>query len=197
MAFDFSVFESDLLDEQFVDWLVNEQSIEQIIHFERLWGYYRNELHSNYLSGTPGSEDGSPYRQAQEFGLPARITGTSYNFFGGLDAGTSLNGVCRKEVVIENDIAWRIDAMIDFLFGKPVGIISRATDQKKSGEINRILNSVINANGGSTFFQELALLGSIYGFVDIVLRIGDSLGGHYAGRGASGSAGSSGARPRL
>ncbi|RQW00437.1 phage portal protein, partial [bacterium] len=42
-------------------------------------------------------------------------------------------------------------------------------------EIEEILLAVISANGGAGFFQDMAVLGSVYGFVDCVLR--PSLGG--------------------
>ena len=190
MAFDFSVFGSDQLDEQFVDWLVGEHAIDRIVHCEKLWGYYQNEMRE--LVSLSGAADGGgaarPYRQAQEYGLPSRITGLSCGFFGGLFSAAGANCSGRKEVVIENDIAWRIDAMVDFLFGKKVGIVSRAEDPARADEIVRILNAVFDANGGPTFFQEVALLGSIYGFVDVILRLGDSFAGRYRQDGTSGGA---------
>ncbi len=49
MAFDFSIFNDAsqsgvVFDESFVEWLIKDQSIDQILYFEKLWGYYRNEL---------------------------------------------------------------------------------------------------------------------------------------------------------
>ncbi len=90
---------------------------------KRLWNYYRN-------SSTPHSDShlsSRPYRQAQEYGLPPRIT-----------ADTTDIDVVRKEVVIENDIAWRIDTMIDFLFGQPLVINSAAPDPGFSPRIASI-----------------------------------------------------------
>ena len=170
MAFDFSAFGDKELNEQFVDWLVNEQATAMVLHHEKLWAYYRNEMQE---VGTvdPRSEAARPYRQAQEYGLPSRITGMNYSFYGGSMAGTQINGVKRKEVVVENDIAWRIDTLMDFVFGKPVTIVSRAADPKRAEEIQAILKAVFDANGGASYFQELALLGSIYGFVDVILRL--------------------------
>lgn len=181
MGFDFSIFNSDVgrevqaLDEQYVDWLVNERAVDMILHYEKLWGYYQNEMHDwGLLSLGPtinqSSESSRPYRQAQEYGLPSRITGMNHSFYGGIRAGSEANGVTRKEVVIENDIAWRIDTMVDFLFGKCINITSRATDSIRSKEIQEILNTVFGANGGTTYFQQLGLVGGIYGFVDVVLR---------------------------
>ena len=170
MAFDFSAFGDEQLDEQFVDWLVNEQAIAMVLHHEKLWAYYRNDTQE---VGTvdPRSEAARPYRQAQEYGLPGRITGMNYSFYGGSMSGAQINGVRRKEVVVENDIAWRIDTLMDFVFGKPITIVSRAADPKRAEEIQTILQAVFDANGGASYFQELALLGSVYGFVDVILRL--------------------------
>ncbi|KKK82835.1 hypothetical protein LCGC14_2799420 [marine sediment metagenome] len=55
------------------------------------------------------------------------------------DAGRELRDVQRKEVVIENDIAWRINATVDFLFGKPISFVSRSPDNRKRAEIESIL----------------------------------------------------------
>jgi hypothetical protein len=178
MAFDFSVFnrgESGTgLDEQFVDWLVNERAIDMILHYEKLWRYYCNDMRELDPLGAGAnqqSETARPYRQAQEYGLPSRITGMNYSFYGGVLAGRKTPGISRKEVVVENDIAWRINTLVDFLFGKRLTISSRAKDDNRAAEIEQILNTVFSANGGITYFQELALLGSVYGFVDVILRL--------------------------
>src|SRR5205823_9890522 len=78
--------------------------------FARLWAYYQNPLRVCTVAGESGSE--RPYRQAQEWGLPSRITGlrSGREMF----AGEQVEGVQRKEVVIENDIGWRIDTMGDY-----------------------------------------------------------------------------------
>lgn len=179
MAFDFSVFNRDensaVLDEQFVDWQVNERAIDVVLYYEKLWRYYRNnlqELHSLGGNGSQPSETARPYRQAQEYGLPSRITGMNYSFYGGVMAGREASGISRKEVVIENDIAWRVDTLVDFLFAKGVTIISRAKDADRAEEIEQIFRTVFEVNGGTNYLQELALLGSVYGFVDIIVRLG-------------------------
>jgi len=176
MAFDFSVFggSADGLDERYVDWLVNDQSIDSVLHYEKLWGYYHNDMRELNFAGLNNnqSESSRPYRQVQEYGLPSRITGINRCFYGGITAGSNASGISRKEVVIENDIAWRIDTIVDFLFGKKFSIVSRATDAKRAEEIRQILNTVFDSNGSMSYFQGLALLGSIYGFVDVILRFG-------------------------
>jgi len=188
MAFDFSIFNSGReqggigLDERFVEWLVNEQSVDMILHYERLWGYYHNEMRDLGFSvmgvtSSQGNESSRPYRQVQEYGLPSRITGVSHSFYGGMLAGAEASGIQRKEVVIENDIAWRIDTLVDFLFGKPISITSKAADAERARQIQQLLQTVFEANGGMTFFQQLGLLGGIYGFVDVILRWNEHFGG--------------------
>jgi hypothetical protein len=93
----------------------------------------------------------------------------------GVFGGKRVHDVQRKEVVIENDIGWRINASVDFLFGKGVSFISRSPEQPKRGEIESILKAVFEANGGVGFFQDMAVLGSVYGFVDCLVRPGDEL----------------------
>jgi len=172
MAFDFRVFGSGQLDEQFVEWLVAERALDMALHYEKLWSYYHNEMCE--IAPVGGShrlrESARPYRQTQEYGLPSRITGMNYSFYGGILGGSEVRGIERKEVVIENDIAWRIDTMVDFLFGKDISIVSRARVPQRAREIQQILQAVFSANGGATYFQQLALLGSIFGFVDVILR---------------------------
>ena len=173
MAFDFSLFNNEALDEAFVDWLVNERAMDMFLHYEKLWSYYRNEMRETAWAGVVGDEAGEsarPYQQAQEYGLPSRITGVNYSFYGGILSGRQAKGINRKEVVIENDIAWRIDTMMDFLFGKPITIRSRAAEAGRAEQIQKILQRVFEVNGGTSYFQQLALLGSVYGFVDVILR---------------------------
>lgn len=137
--------------------------------FRRLWAYYRNTMH---VVGTEvGGTSDRPYRQAQEWGLPARITGLhgvgSGDVFGGEIDGT----LSRKEVVIENDIGWRVETIVDYLFGKPVVIRSAAPDPKRREVIDLLVRSIIAQNGGLVFLQQLALLGAVYGFVDVLVKL--------------------------
>src|SRR3954466_1260254 len=85
--------------------------------YRRLWAYYKNPMRVCRLSGASGSE--RPYRQGQEWGLPRRgqeggrppgIPGVRRG--GEPFATDGVHGdIARKEVVIENDIGWRIDTM--------------------------------------------------------------------------------------
>ena len=173
MGFDFHNFDSGGLSEAFVEWLVDEQWIDIASHFGKLWEYYHNQMHELGSVGDvnrKSNESSRNYIQAQEFGLPARITGISYTGADGVTSGRALQDVQRKEVVIENDITWRINAMVDFLFGKGVDFVSKSPDEKRRREIERIIKAVFEANGGVEFFQDMAVLGSVYGFVDCIIR---------------------------
>ena len=79
-------------------------------------------------------------------------------------------GLTRKEVVVENDIAWRIDTGIHFLMGDPVGMESLARRPDDARHIEAVLSAVWDASGGISLLQEIALLGAVYGFVDLVIR---------------------------
>ncbi len=194
MAFEFGHFRRtqlkgmETLDEDFVDWLVHDWGVEQMRRCEWLRDYYHNDF-SATLWDPAGDLNvgGLPYRQAQEAGLPRRITG---RVSGGENTDPKNR---RKEVVIENDIAWRIDTIVDFLFGKPFQIISRCPDPNRAQAMQQIIEAVFSANGGASYFQGLALLGSIYGLVDVVLRwdrIGGGTGrGEVAGRQGRGASG--------
>jgi hypothetical protein len=188
---DLANFRDPDLSEAFVEHLVRETSPGQAMHFQRLWSYYRNDL-TPLGAGVPDAhrtDDWAagtrPYIQAQEFGLPARITGRSHLGYGG--AGVPEPEIYRKEVVIENDIGWRLDTAVHFLAGKPVGIESLARRPEDAREIEAALRAVWDASGGLALWQEMALLGSVYGFVDLVIRVrpnsgdaakaGDSQGG--------------------
>lgn len=139
--------------------------------FRRLWMYYRNPMVSR---GVERDEQGSdrPYRQGQEWGLPSRITGVRC----GTDPSVhhAVEGIARKEVVIENDIAWRIDTIVDFLFGQPIRIGSLCTEPQKRVQIEALLATVFEQNGGRNFLQQLGLLGAVHGFVDVLVKFDPS-----------------------
>lgn len=132
---------------------------------ERLWDYYRNpEVEPTHLRVAAGSADApSRPRLAQEQGLPGRITGLR-------DVSQDDRTRTRREVVIENDIGWRIQAMVDFMFGKPVLITSTAREEATRRTVERVLDAVWEASGGIALLQDMALLGHVYGHVDLLLR---------------------------
>jgi len=173
MGFDTDIFNDSQLSADYVEWLVDQKSISIHRHFVKLWEYYANQMTDvsvvGWYDGKAG-ESGRCYLQAQEYGLPPRITGYVHSANTGIFGGRAIKDVQRKEVVIENDIAWRINSGVDFLFGKPISFVSRSPRVSKRAEIESILKAVFAANGGIGFFQDMAVLGSVYGFVDCIVR---------------------------
>jgi hypothetical protein len=141
--------------------------------YRRLWAYYANPATVCGASGD--SALSRPYRQAQEWGLPARITGMQAGCE--IGSGQAAAGISRKEVVIENDIAWRIDAMVDYLFGKPLVIASGVANPQRQRVLTALLNQILDEHGGIVFLQRLALLGAVYGFVDVLVKLNHD--GHF------------------
>jgi len=144
--------------------------------FERLWNYYRNPLRP--VGQGPSDASGRWYRMAQEDSLPARLTGRT-------EPGSPITddrNQARREVVIENDIAWRIHALVDFMFGKPVHIHSTCADPVRRTLIERTLDTVLEASGGIGLLQDAALLGHIFGHIDLTVRIDEGAEGAAAVR---------------
>lgn len=127
-----------------------------------LWDYYRNPLTHKAPSRT-----GRPYALAQQRGLPLRLSNPAAVGINLDDRG----GGGGREIVIENDIAWRIGAMIDFLAGKPIRLVSAAADPRLARLIERTLEAVFERSGGLSMLQEAALLGHVYGSVDLHVQI--------------------------
>ena len=123
---------------------------------ELLWSYWRNEM-TEISDGTRG------VRVSQERGLPARLTRA---------ATTPMAG--PREIVVENDIAWRIGTMIDFLFGKPLRIASTAADKATAERIERVLEEVWRASGGMGLLHDTAVLGHVFGSVALVVQAADA-----------------------
>ncbi len=148
-----------------------QQAIDRLLgpgksRFDRLWAYYRNPTRMSQTIDPSAAE--RPYRQAQEWGLPTRVTGAiaGNNVFD----SSPVNGIARKEVVIENDIGWRIDMMVDFLFGKSLVINSSAPDPTRASQIEALLRHILARNGGLVFLQKIAVLGAVYGSVDVLVK---------------------------
>ena len=148
-----------------IDPLLSDLHCRDQPRYHRLWSYYRNPM----CPAPRGNLLDKPYRQAQEWGLPPRITGLAPGE-DPLDA-PSAQLPRRKEIVIENDIAWRIDTMVDYLFGKPLVIQSAAADPRRRWMIDAVLLRILDNAGGLPFFQELALAGALYGFVDVLVKL--------------------------
>jgi hypothetical protein len=147
----------------------------------RLMAYYANPLRACPVSSDDAGS-ARPYRLGQEWGLPSRITGVRVtgadrfiNDCSGSFAAQAVPGVARKEVVVENDIGWRVDTLVDYLFGKAIVINSAAPDAARRAEIDELLRLIIAQNGGITFLQQMAQMGSVYGFVDVLVKFDTSL----------------------
>jgi len=146
-------------EEALVDLLLERHLRTQMPSLNRLWDYYRN----------PARKDGSTAQPtlAQTRGLPDRLRP---------DARPNQE---PRELVIENDIAWRVHTLVDFMFGKDFVLQSLPTDdtsqaQQRAQDIERFLRDTIARNGGITLFQNLALLGSVYGQADLLVTLDDN-----------------------
>ncbi|MEQ9454380.1 MAG: phage portal protein [Phycisphaeraceae bacterium] len=135
--------DSDVLTERLA-----AHRLEREPWLRRLWSYYRNPVVAE-----PARGGSVRHRTAQEAGLPERLRRPG------------------REVVTENDIAWRVHSLVDFMFGRPVAIRSEAGTVERRRFIERFLGSLIEQSGGVQFLQNLALLGSVYGHVDVLLRV--------------------------
>lgn len=151
-----------------LDALIAEHERARRPRLALLWDYYRNTLE---LTGE-GARGG--YRLAQQRGLPDRLFASGAIRGAGAGSGGAGGVVDARgaaaEIVIENDIAWRVHAMVDYLFGRPVRIVSLASDDAKRALIERVLQSAWDASGGMTLLQDAALLGHVHGYVDLVVR---------------------------
>ena len=136
--------------------------------YRRLWAYYLNPTQIQPTPDGPllGSE--RPYRQAQEWGLPPRLTGYAPGDEPFHDA--AVLGTPRKEVVVENDIGWRVDVGVDFLFGRNIVLDSAAPDPARAELIGELLRGVLASNGGLAFLQKLAVVGAVYGGADVLVK---------------------------
>lgn len=155
------------LDEARLDHLIAEHRTRRVPRLDTFWRYFRNPMEPRPApltvdAFTPTSGRRS-YRLAQEAGLPSRLT-----------AGDGSVDRPQREIVIENDIAWRIQTMVDFMFGKPLQVLSTAADEGLRRTIERVLDAVWEASGGIALLQDMALLGHVYGYVDLVLRLDES-----------------------
>lgn len=147
-------------DPAFVRHLIDEHRGTTRPRLERLWSYYRNAM----SGAVPTGRSRRAYTLAQEAGLPLRITGTP-----GVHEDDRAGA--RREVVIENDIAWRIHLMVDFLAGRAITIESAAPDATTRTRAERVLNAIWERSGGVSLLQDMALLGHVYGHADLVLRL--------------------------
>ncbi|HYE03207.1 MAG TPA: phage portal protein [Phycisphaerales bacterium] len=169
------------LTQGLLDALLEQHERVAVPRLARLWAYYRNQL--DPLAAGETERGGRWYRVGQEQGLPARIAGTA--------GGTARPGEGGGgEVVVENDIAWRVHTMVDFMFGRPVRLVSTAKDPGVRAGIERALEAVWEISGGIGLLQDMALLGHVYGHVDLLVRaLGPVSGSPGRGSGRAGGAG--------
>lgn len=161
MPYQLEAFSSVGLDEALLRLVIDEHKTGRIPRLNTLWTYYRNPLEP------VGMGNSKTTRPAQAKGLPERLLNP---------AGIQFDDRNRnaREIVIENDIAWRVETMVDFMFGKPVQIISTAREQQLRRTIERILDAVWEHSGGIALLQDMALLGHVFGYVDLLVRIDES-----------------------
>ncbi len=127
--------------------------------YERFWSYYRNELPVRpTLRSTCATSPRAAHRPAQAMGLPERFTRP-------LESSGE-----PREIVIENDIAWRIDSITDFVFGKPFTLHSSSPDADLAASIERVLTSAWDASGGLAMLQTACTLGAVHGHIDLFIR---------------------------
>lgn len=162
MSYRLDVFSGVGLDEARLMSALDGRRARELPRYEKLWSYFRNPLEPVGV-GAPGRRGW--YRQAQEVGLPERVTGVRR------DPTIDDRSAGRREVVIENDIAWRVQLMVDFLFGKPIRILSTSGDEATRERVEDALEAVWEASGGIAMLQDAATLGHVYGHVDLVVRV--------------------------
>lgn len=143
------------LNEALLRFMIDEHERLVIPEYERLWSYYRNPSEAVEIRDVRGRR--TVWRPAQAEGLPARLT----------QAG---GGGVAKEIVIENDIGWRIESLVNYVAGGDVRILSRAQDRNMRAIVEGVAATVIEASGGHQFIQDVALQASVYGHVDLLLR---------------------------
>lgn len=94
------------LEPVLLDVLIEEHRAINEPRLRKFWNYYRNPARRDSVDGRE--------RLAQEDGLPSRLTKADT---GGTPGSPGSPG---REVVIENDIAWRMHSLVNFMFGKPL-----------------------------------------------------------------------------
>lgn len=155
MSYDLSPFRSIPLSEALLEHLIAEHEAVRLPRFQRLWQYFRNAL------AEPDALGGSGGAPAQAAGLPSRLA---------RGRRPSQDDRIQREVVIENDIAWRIHTLVDFMIPEAPKIVSKAADPRVRHEVETLLDAIINAAGGVALWQNAALLASVYGSVEFLLE---------------------------
>lgn len=135
---------------------IDRHEREVLPAYAKLWAYYRNPMREVSRVQTT---QGRWYRLAQEAGLPARLFGRSGDE----------SRAPRREIVVENDIAWRLHTMVDFLFGKGFTLRADGATPARSAAIERVLAGIFEQSGGNGLWQDGALLAHVFGHVDFLV----------------------------
>lgn len=159
MAYQLAPFASVGLTLACLERLLAEHRAGALPRYERLWNYFRNPHDAATLLRSAGRATGLP---AQAAGLPDRLLFPQRV----IDS----THAPKREIVIENDIAWRVQTMVDFVFGKPIALRSTAPDAAKKQLIELVLQRVWEIAGGLGFLQDFATLGHVFGHADLLLR---------------------------
>lgn len=166
MVADLSAFADIGLTPDLLAALLAEHERDALPRLQKHWAYYRNSAVpapvAPWSEASVGGWVHRPVRLAQEQGLPPRLRGAR--------AAVLDDRAAAPEIVIENDIAWRIDAMVDFVFGRPVRIRSASPDERLRPLIDAALDAAWESSGGIALLQDMALLGAVYGFADLLVN---------------------------
>lgn len=164
--------ESSSIAAEHVESLWREHETNNLPRLSVLWSYYRNPVSPQWWARAAKAVDvesaagtNRPHRSAQERGLPARFFNPSQ-----IRPVWEIEANARREIVVENDIAWRVHAMVDFLFNRPIRLASSVGEQSLADEINAAVEAMWEASGGMSLLQDAALLAHVYGHVDLLIR---------------------------
>jgi len=166
---------SDLgLDESLLNHLIEEHEAVALPEYDRYWSYYRNPAELVEVVDRAGRR--WEWKSFQASCLPARLQRQDPS-------------LSPKEIVVENDIAWRLQAQVDYIAGREVKVVSTADRPDVRERINGVLEVLLDEIGGLTFVQDMVLLGCLYGHVDLLLRSDRLVGGEGGGLSGGLSAG--------
>lgn len=153
MAFNLEPFTDTTLSPEALEIILAEHERDIAPRLRWLWGYFRNE------PPRPGAD------VPQAAGLPPRLRGAWDPF-----ADDRMVDAAANEVVIENDIAWRVHTMVDFMLPEPLVLLSSAQEPNERRHVEAALDAVWEASGGLSLLHDALLMGHVYGHVDLLLR---------------------------
>ncbi len=155
---DLAAFADVGLTRPVLDRLLKEHAARVVPACERVWGYYQNAERVRV------DASGRVVREAwQSEGLPARLRRRR---------DRDDDRAERPRAVIENDIAWRVDAFVDMAFGRMPEIESGPGGEQggHAGLAARVVAASFEASGGEVLIRDMALIGAVHGWVDLVVR---------------------------